>query len=152
MNASKITLDVQYVSDQDELPSLELLTTWASAAIDEKYNGYELVVRIVDEEESAMLNERYRQKKGATNVLSFVADIPPGVELSLLGDLVICAPVVYREAQQQAKDRLSHWAHMVIHGSLHLQGYDHQQDEEAACMESFEKSIMQDLGFADPYQ
>jgi probable rRNA maturation factor len=109
-------------------------------------------VRIVDEQESAELNEQYRHKQGPTNVLSFPFECPPGVELNLLGDLVICAPVVQREAQQQQKQELAHWAHMVVHGTLHLLGYDHLQQDEAEAMENREIRIMEDLGYSDPYR
>lgn len=111
----------------------------------------EVSIRIVDESESAELNQRYRNKKGPTNVLSFPVDLPESLNLPLLGDLVLCAPVVTQEAQEQGKTELAHWAHMVIHGTLHLLGYDHQADEDARVMESCEISIMKKLGFANPY-
>jgi probable rRNA maturation factor len=106
----------------------------------------ELVVRIVDEAESAALNERYAHKKGATNVLAF-----PGGEPTALGDLVICAAVVAREAAEQGKARKSHWAHMVIHGCLHLRGYDHMNAADASVMEARERELLAELGIADPY-
>ena len=111
-----------------------------------------MTVRIVDEAESNELNLTYRGKDKPTNVLSFPFEAPPGLELPLLGDLVICRQVVEREAQEQGKPLMAHWAHMVVHGSLHLLGYDHIEDEEAEEMEALERDIMQELGFADPYQ
>ena len=111
----------------------------------------EVTVRIVDEAESNELNLTYRGKDKPTNVLSFPFEAPPGLELPLLGDLVICRQVVEREAEEQGKPLMAHWAHMVVHGSLHLLGYDHIDDEEAEEMEQLERDIMQELGFADPY-
>ena len=111
----------------------------------------EITIRIVDEMESQHLNHEYRGKDKPTNVLSFPFDAPPGVELELLGDLVICRQVVEREAKEQEKDLFAHWAHMVVHGSLHLLGYDHIQDDEAEEMEAIEISVLNALGFENPY-
>jgi probable rRNA maturation factor len=111
----------------------------------------ELTVRIVDTEESHQLNHDYRGKDKPTNVLSFPFEAPPGMELDLLGDLIICRQVVEKEAEEQNKPLLAHWAHMVVHGSLHLLGYDHIEDDEAEEMESLETEIMQTMGFEDPY-
>jgi probable rRNA maturation factor len=124
---------------------------WAGAAGAGLPEGTEVAVRVCDETESAALNSRYRGKSGPTNVLSFPAELPPGVDLPLLGDLVICAPVVAREAAEQQKDPLAHWAHMVVHGILHLRGHDHVEAAEAARMEALEVSILADLGLPDPY-
>ena len=149
-----IDLDVQYaVSDVDdgEPPSPELIQTWVNAALAGRCEEAELTVRLVDRQEIQTLNQTYRDKNSPTNVLSFPFDAPEGVDLNLLGDVVICAPVVVEEAQQQSKDVLSHWAHMVIHGALHLLGYDHIDDDEAEIMESLEIEILQGLGIADPY-
>ena len=110
-----------------------------------------MTVRIVDEAESHDLNLTYRGKDRPTNVLSFPFECPDEVELPLLGDLVICRQVVEREAIEQEKPLMAHWAHMIVHGSLHLLGYDHIEDDEAEEMESLETEIMQGLGFADPY-
>jgi probable rRNA maturation factor len=109
-------------------------------------------VRIVDEQESAELNEQYRHKKGATNILSFPVEIPEGIDLNLLGDLVICAPVLEQEAQQQNKVLAHHWAHIIIHGVLHLLGYDHLDDEQAEDMENKEIALLQKLNIPNPYQ
>jgi probable rRNA maturation factor len=110
-----------------------------------------VVIRIVGEAESRAINGRYRGKDAATNVLSFPFEAPPGIESHHLGDLVICAPVVEKEALQQSKEVIDHWAHMVVHGILHLRGYDHQSEPEARRMESLEKHILETLGIADPY-
>ena len=112
----------------------------------------ELSIRIVDEAESADLNHTYRHKSGPTNVLSFPCEVPDGVPLDLLGDLVICAPVVAREAQAQGKASEAHWAHMVIHGVLHLRGYDHIDTAEAERMEALEIDILSRLGYPNPYE
>lgn len=126
---------------------------WVSTVLQaEKRKQAELTVRIVDEAESAELNEQYRHKSGPTNVLSFPFECPPEVELNLLGDLVISAPVVQREAKEQGKQETAHWAHMVVHGTLHLLGYDHLQQDEAEAMERREISIMEELGYTNPYR
>ena len=108
-------------------------------------------VRIVDAEEGRALNQRWRERDRPTNVLSFPADLPPELELPLLGDLVLCAPVVLREAAEQGKRAEDHWAHLVIHGVLHLLGMDHQDDAEAEEMEQREREILATLGIGDPY-
>jgi probable rRNA maturation factor len=145
------TVDVQRAIDDG--PADEQITRWVDGVLRAEHQAdSELTVRIVDEQESAELNEQYRHKQGPTNVLSFPFECPPGVELNLLGDLVICAPVVQREAQQQQKQELAHWAHMVVHGTLHLLGYDHLQQDEAEAMENREIRIMEDLGYSDPYR
>ena len=111
----------------------------------------ELAIRIVGLEEGQALNRDYRGKDYPTNVLSFPAELPPGVALPLIGDLAICAPVVAREAAEQGKKPTQHWAHMTVHGVLHLLGYDHLEDAEAERMESLETRILASLGIADPY-
>ena len=142
-------LTVQDVSGYDGIPDDATIAVWITAAIGVK--DASITVRIVDEVEMAELNQQYRHKAGATNVLSFPFENPPGVESNILGDIVVCAPVVDREAREQDKTLLSHWAHMVIHGVLHLQGYDHETDEQAAEMEQLETGILSDLGFPAPY-
>ena len=111
----------------------------------------EVTIRVVDTAESHSLNLTYRGKDKPTNVLSFPFEVPPGMEMSLLGDLVICRQVVEKEAQEQGKPLEAHWAHMVVHGSLHLLGYDHIEDDEAEEMEAIETEIMLALGYEDPY-
>lgn len=150
---AQATLDVQLACDAGPLPTPAQLLDWAGAALEPEYQGAELVLRIVDEAESAELNETYRGKCGPTNVLSFPFEMPPEVEdLKLLGDLVLCAAVVEREAREQGKSSTAHWAHMVVHGVLHLQGYDHQNSVEATEMEDLERKLLAGLGFSDPYR
>lgn len=145
-------LEIQRVAERSQgLPQDEQLLAWAEAALETGENEVEMVIRLVDEPESQQLNRDYRGKDKPTNVLSFPFDAPEVVTTPLIGDLVVCAPVVAREAQQQHKTLEAHWAHMVIHGVLHLQGYDHQTDEEAEMMEDREREILQTLQFSDPY-
>lgn len=146
-----IEVEVQQIAASG--PSQQDISRWVAAVLQaEGRDDAELTVRIVDEQESAELNEQYRHKNGPTNVLSFPFECPPEVELNLLGDLVICAPVVQREAREQHKQEQAHWAHMVVHGTLHLLGYDHLHQDEAEAMESREISIMEVLGFDNPYR
>ncbi|EFU67077.1 rRNA maturation RNase YbeY [Aggregatibacter segnis] len=148
----KMIIDLQIACEQESgLPTAEQIEQWATAAVQPQSDEVEMTVRIVDEAESHELNLNYRGKDRPTNVLSFPFECPDEVELPLLGDLVICRQVVEREAQEQDKPVMAHWAHMVVHGSLHLLGYDHIEDDEAEEMESLEAQIMTGLGFADPY-
>ena len=148
----KMIIDLQIACEQETgLPTAEQIEQWATAAVQPQSDEVEMTVRIVDEAESHELNLNYRGKDRPTNVLSFPFECPDEVELPLLGDLVICRQVVEREAQEQDKPVMAHWAHMVVHGSLHLLGYDHIEDDEAEEMESLETQIMMGLGFADPY-
>ncbi|MGE6132874.1 rRNA maturation RNase YbeY [Aeromonas salmonicida] len=147
-----VTLDLQLAcADTDGLPGEAQLQGWLDGTILGFQEEAEVTVRIVDEAESRELNLTYRGKDKPTNVLSFPFEAPPGLELPLLGDLVICRQVVEQEAAEQNKPLEAHWAHMVVHGSLHLLGYDHIEDDEAEEMEQLERDIMQELGFADPY-
>ncbi len=150
-----LELEVQIVLDSPGLPGEDQLRRWAEAALAQTGHtqDIELVIRLVNEAESASLNETYRHKQGPTNVLSFPFEPPPGLDQpqGLLGDVVICAPVVAREAVVQGKDPESHWAHMVAHGVLHLLGHDHQQESQAEAMEALEIRILADLGYPDPY-
>lgn len=148
----KMLIDLQIASENiDGLPTLEQIEQWATAAVQPESDNVEMTVRIVDEAESQTLNRTYRAKDRPTNVLSFPFECPTEVSLPLLGDLVICRQVVEYEAAEQEKPLMAHWAHMVVHGSLHLLGYDHIDDTEAEEMESLETKIMQGLGFVDPY-
>ena len=148
----KMIIDLQMACEQEsDLPTAQQIEQWATAAVQPQSDEVEMTVRIVDEAESHALNLNYRGKDRPTNVLSFPFECPDEVELPLLGDLVICRQVVEREAQEQDKPLMAHWAHMVVHGSLHLLGYDHIEDDEAEEMESLETQIMTELGFADPY-
>lgn len=146
------TIGVQYAVDLPGLPEREMLRRWARAALNAAERSGALAIRIVDEAESAALNGHWRGKHGPTNVLSFQAVLPPGLAVSELGDVVICAPVVAREAAQQRKPVAAHWAHMVVHGVLHLTGHDHKHEHDALRMESLETEILASLGFPDPYQ
>ncbi len=147
-----IELDLQIaVESEQDLPQHAQIQTWLEAAILPHRDEAEVTVRIVDQQESQSLNRDYRGKDKPTNVLSFPFEAPPGIELSLLGDLVICRQVVEKEANEQQKPLIAHWAHMVVHGSLHLLGYDHIEDDEAEQMESLETEIMQSMGYDDPY-
>ena len=135
------------------VPKAAELKRWAMSALGDGVRG-ELTLRIVDEDESAELNSRYRGKKGPTNVLSFGAEAaaaPSGDELLPYGDVVICAAVVAREAREQGKPLAAHWAHMVVHGALHLQGYDHENVRDAGIMEARERAVLAEMGFPDPY-
>lgn len=145
-------VDLQIATEASDLPSQTDIEQWARAALQNGDPDAELSVRIVGNEESQTLNAHYRQKDKPTNVLSFPADLPEGVDIPLLGDLVICAPVVEVEAQQQGKTSQAHWAHMVVHGTLHLQGYDHIDDAEAEAMEALETQILCKMGYPAPYE
>lgn len=148
-----VTLDTQVASTSQQLPHPEQLHRWCTLALRQRNNPSELTIRLVDEAEARTLNQRWRDKDYATNVLSFVADIPDGIlDIPLLGDLVICAPVIERQALEQNKPLTAHWAHMVIHGCLHLLGYDHIEDDDAEEMELLEQQLLAELGYADPYQ
>jgi probable rRNA maturation factor len=153
--SNAVVVTVQSSSRAAKVPTPALLKKWARAALAGDARG-ELTVRIVGEKESAELNARYRKKKGPTNVLSFPAtsaQLPPAAVAELLpfGDLVICADVVAREAREQGKTAAAHWAHMVVHGTLHLQGYDHEKPRDAKVMEARERELLATLGFPDPY-
>jgi len=144
-------LDVQYVSVLGGLPTREQFERWVQAVLGHRYEKGELALRIVDTDEIKDMNLRYRGKCRPTNVLSFPFEAPPGIQTKILGDVVICAPVVRHEAREQGKTETEHWAHMVVHGVLHLQGYDHIEDDEAEVMERREIAIMRQLGFDSPY-
>ncbi|WP_455217724.1 rRNA maturation RNase YbeY [Kaarinaea lacus] len=171
-----LTVDVQKALAEDSritIPADDQVEDWARRAVETAIDtgnflqeqellkrelqkkDMQVTVRIVSEEEITRLNSQYRHKNTATNVLSFPFVLPPGIPVDelpgSLGDLVICASVVNREADQQKKSASAHWAHMVIHGTLHLLGYDHQDEEQAKDMESLETAVLEGLGFDDPY-
>jgi probable rRNA maturation factor len=147
-----ITLDLQVACNADDLPSTEQFQLWVDTALSHYDKDFELTIRLTDIKESQSLNLQYRHQDKPTNVLSFPFDVPEGIELDLLGDLVICVEVVAQEAIQQNKSLFAHWAHMVIHGCLHLLGYDHIDDDDATEMETLEIKLLRTLKIANPYK
>ncbi|AZR31212.1 rRNA maturation RNase YbeY [Xanthomonas vasicola] len=157
MTRGPVRLDVavSYALPRAGLPSAVSFRKWVAAALKGRIREADLAVRVVDEKEGCSLNHHYRGKDYATNVLSFPAELPKGlpqgIKMPLLGDLVICAPVVAREAAEQGKSLAAHYAHLTVHGTLHLLGWDHEDDKEADAMEQLEREILADLGIDDPY-
>lgn len=147
---NKTLIDLQIASAHTGIPSQQEFERWAELVCSHIEEA-EITIRIVDEEESRALNREYRSKDKPTNVLSFPFEAPEHAPLPLLGDLVICAPLVKSEAQAQQKNETDHWAHLTIHGTLHLLGYDHIDAQEAIEMETLETKILAGLGIADPY-
>jgi probable rRNA maturation factor len=148
-----VTVDIQNASGVKQVPLRRDFKRWATAALAQlatEHPKSRLSIRIVDEAESAELNSHFRHKQGATNILSFPG--PAAFPEAWLGDLAICATVVAREAQEQNKSLDAHWAHLTVHGVLHLKGYDHEEPKEADAMEAIEKRILEQLGYQDPYQ
>lgn len=150
MTSRRLNLSVQYACNKEDLPLRAQIRAWVRAALDvDGARGGQITVRLVDTDEGLQLNRDYRGKDYATNVLSFPYDVEPVV----CGDLVLCAPVVAREAAEQRKTLTAHYAHLIVHGLLHLQGYDHEAGaRQAQQMEDHERAILAALGFADPYQ
>jgi probable rRNA maturation factor len=144
-------IEIQTIFKSNGQPDQEQIQRWVDAALDGFNQDTEIVVRIVDEKESAELNEQYRLKPGPTNILSFPVEVPEGIELNLLGDLVVCAPVLEKEALEQHKTLTDHWAHIIVHGVLHLLGYDHIDETQAELMESKEITILNKLNIKNPY-
>lgn len=150
---NSIILDLQIVSENHEnLPTEAQINQWLNVILPPFMPNAELTIRIVDQAESQQLNHTYRQKNKPTNVLSFPFESPVEMETPLLGDLIICKQIIEQEAQEQHKSLNSHWAHMIVHGCLHLLGYDHIDDDEAEEMEGLEIEIMAELGFSNPYE
>ncbi|MDE1888434.1 MAG: rRNA maturation RNase YbeY [Gammaproteobacteria bacterium] len=149
----RVDVTIQRATRQRGLPSDRQFRRWVSAVLHGAGHrrSTELTIRLVNEAEGRRLNHRWRRRDYATNVLSFPAGLPQDLHSPLLGDLVICAPVVRREAAQQGKLPEAHWAHLTVHGTLHLLGYDHVGKRKAAKMESLETAILGKLGFSDPY-
>ena len=152
---SGLDLAVSYATARGGVPASTSFRRWVAAALHGRSGEAELSIRIVGEDEGRALNRDYRGKDYATNVLSFPAELPEGlprgVKLAVLGDLVICAPVVAREAAAQGKRLNDHYAHLTVHGTLHLLGWDHETDADAEAMEALERRILAGLGVADPY-
>ena len=144
-------IEIQHICKSKDQPDQEQIQRWVDAALDGFNQDTEIVVRIVDEQESAELNQQYRHKPGPTNILSFPVEIPEGIELNLLGDLVVCAPVLEKEALEQHKTLTDHWAHIIVHGVLHLLGYDHIDEIQAELMENKEITILNTLSIKNPY-
>ena len=148
----KLHVDVQRASEDPDVPDDAAMQLWAHAAAEQVLErDAQLSIRVVDIEEGIDLNESYRRGDGPTNVLSFVFEERDRIDPPLLGDVVICAPVVQREAAEQGKSMHAHFAHMVVHGVLHLLGHDHRRETQAQRMESIERSVLGQLGFDDPY-
>ena len=158
MTKGPVRLDVAvgYAVPRTGVPAAVSFRRWVAAALDGRIREADLAIRIVGNKEGRALNHHYRGKDYATNVLSFPAELPEGlpkgVKLPLLGDLVLCAPVVAREAKEQKKPLTAHYAHLTVHGALHLLGWDHEDEREAEAMEQLEREILAELGIADPYQ
>ncbi|HKZ11677.1 MAG TPA: rRNA maturation RNase YbeY [Rhodanobacteraceae bacterium] len=150
---SALLVHVDYAIPRRGLPAAVSFKRWIEAALfaARHHKPAELSIRLVNAREGRALNRQYRDRDYATNVLSFPVELPPGVASPLLGDLAICAPVVAREAREQGKPLRDHYAHLTVHGVLHLLGFDHQEDIEAARMEKLETGILAKLGMPDPY-
>ena len=145
-----LQVDIQKATTEP-VPEEEDIRRWIRAALVDRREDTEITVRLVELDEMAALNQTYRGKPGATNVLSFPADLPPALALPLLGDIVICAPLVAQEAAAQNKPCNDHWAHLTVHGTLHLLGYDHIEEDEAVAMEARETEILASLDHPCPY-
>ena len=147
----RLDVSVSYAAPRTGVPAATSFRNWVAAALRGRIREADLAIRIVGAKEGRALNRHYRGKDYATNVLSFPAELPEGVKMPLLGDLVICAPVVAREAKEQHKPAVAHYAHLTVHGVLHLLGWDHEDDKEAEAMEQLERDILAELGLPDPY-
>ena len=147
----KIKVDIQRATNTPDIPENRQLRKWARTALSDYDKDAELTIRIVDEKEGTELNRKWRKAKGPANVLSFSYEDNNRIAGGLLGDIIICAPVIRREALEQKKSLASHWAHMVIHGALHLLGYDHIKTKDAREMERLEIRLLESLGYTDPY-
>lgn len=145
-----LSVDIESASSE-QTPEEEDLRSWIRAALTSRQEDTEVSVRLVDIDEMSRLNQDFRSRPGPTNVLSFPAGLPAELKLPLLGDIVICAPIVRKEAVEQGKPMEAHWAHMAVHGTLHLLGYDHVEEEEALTMEALETSILASLHYPCPY-
>lgn len=147
-------IDLQIACEETQLPSKEQFQLWVDTALAEvntTNKDFELTIRLVDIEESQQLNLQYRGKDRPTNVLSFPFEVPEGIELNLLGDLIICIDVMKKEVNDQNKVLFDHWAHLVVHGCLHLVGFDHISDSDALEMETIEVSVLKKLNISNPY-
>ena len=146
-----MSIDIEFACDASGLPAENEVREWVQGALPAGREQAEVSVRIVDEAEARALNEQFRSKTYAPNVLSFPADLPPGLDLDILGDIALCAPVALAEAHDQHKSNRQHFAHLLIHGTLHLLGFDHEREDDAETMEQAEREILATFGFPDPY-
>ena len=146
-SAPSLTLNIQTACEDEFIPDQADITTWVSAALNNRCETAEIGIRMVRSEEMAQLNQNYRNKQGPTNILSFAYSITP-----LSGDMAICASIVNQEAKEQALKESAHWTHIIVHGVLHLLGFDHEQEDEAEVMENLETNILATLGVGDPYE
>lgn len=144
-------INLQIITQEKNIPSESLFKSWVKAALQGKKQKMEVTIRLVDEPEITELNKKYRHKKSPTNVLAFSFQAPPGIKIPILGDIVICAPVANKEAIEQKKSSQAHWAHLTIHGVLHLLGYKHSTQKDTQKMEALEIRILKKLGFPNPY-
>jgi probable rRNA maturation factor len=155
---TRLDVAVGYAAPRAGVPAATSFRRWVAAALKGRIREADVAIRIVGEDEGRALNRHYRGKDYATNVLSFPGELPQGVKLPkgvtmpLLGDIVLCAPVVMREALEQGKSSNAHYAHLTVHGVLHLLGMDHQDEREAECMEQLEREILAEIGIEDPYR
>ncbi|MGO4550524.1 rRNA maturation RNase YbeY [Lysobacter sp. 2RAF19] len=147
----RLDVSVEYALPRLGLPAAVSFRKWVGAALKGRIREADLAIRIVGTKEGRALNRHYRGRDYATNVLSFPAELPEGVVLPLLGDIVLCAPVIAREAREQKKALIAHYAHLTVHGTLHLLGWDHEDAREADCMEQLEREILAEMGIDDPY-
>ena len=151
----RVEVDLLNASDESDIPTAKDFQYWAECALSHLENNEQSVVlsiRLIDEKESAELNNQYRQKQGPTNILSFPYLSPFPEAGNFLGDLAICSTLVRKEALEQAKQLTDHWTHLLVHGVLHLKGFDHEEDDDALVMESMEQTILAKLGIEDPYK
>jgi len=146
-----VKINLQIITQEKNIPSESLFKSWVKAALQGKKQKMEVTIRLVDEPEITELNKKYRHKKSPTNVLAFSFQAPPGIKIPILGDIVICAPVANKEAIEQKKSSQAHWAHLTIHGVLHLLGYKHSTQKDTQKMEALEIRILKKLGFPNPY-
>jgi probable rRNA maturation factor len=159
MKTARIKLNLQIISKQKSIPTISNFKYWVTTALRANTwirpyridKSVEITIRVINAKEMSELNQKYRHKSGPTNILSFPFSPPPGIKSNLLGDIIICAPIVKQEAKRQNKLEKNHWAHLTIHGVLHLLGYDHTKSKDAKKMEQLEIKILKQLGIDDPY-
>lgn len=146
------TVEIQLASKSKFIPDQQQFQNWVDAVLTDESQHSEIVIRVIDEDEMIEFNQQYRHKSGPTNILSFPFEAPDSVESDLLGDLLVCAPVIETESKQQNKPLENHWAHIIVHGVLHLIGYDHINDMDAEEMEALEVMILKTITINNPYE